>query len=208
MTALTFQEYVPLALKTAKRRGSNRLDVMHAAIGMLTEIGELATVVKRVAIYGKEVTAEMRENVTEEVGDVCWYIALAVSVWGFAPHQISKMDAMWERIYEDPDGHDPEDLIASLSTLPAAIYSVADWADSGDFRPSSLSKVFDSLSDALPQLAALLLWARTGKTLEMALGQNIDKLLTGKKARYASGAYSDEQAEARLDKGGVDATAS
>jgi NTP pyrophosphatase (non-canonical NTP hydrolase) len=49
--------------------------LMHGAIGMATEVGELQDAIKKLFIYGKELDGV---NVMEECGDVLWYIALAL----------------------------------------------------------------------------------------------------------------------------------
>ncbi len=48
--------------------------LMHAAMGIVTEAGEFIDVFKKLTIYGKSVD---KVNLVEELGDCCWYIALA-----------------------------------------------------------------------------------------------------------------------------------
>jgi NTP pyrophosphatase (non-canonical NTP hydrolase) len=71
-------EYQKLADRTAKK-GVTIFNLVHAQLGMTTEIGEFATEVKRVAIYEKPLTTEMREHMMEELGDLMWYVALAAT---------------------------------------------------------------------------------------------------------------------------------
>ena len=47
--------------------------LIHAQIGMLTELGELGDLIKREFAYGKEFD---RINLLEEVGDIFWYLVL------------------------------------------------------------------------------------------------------------------------------------
>lgn len=93
--------------------------LLHMAVGISGEAGELLDAVKKAAVHNKQID---RVNVIEELGDLEFYM---------------------------------EGLRASM-----------------------------------------------GITREETLQANIDKLLKGKNARYASGSYSDEQAHARADKQG------
>ena len=64
---MTFNQYIPLAVRTESPRSScseqNRL--LHAAMGAMTESVELMGFTDQ-------------SNLTEELGDICWYIAIAV----------------------------------------------------------------------------------------------------------------------------------
>lgn len=55
--------------------GMNRL--LHAAIGIATESGELLDTLKKFMFYGKGLDIV---NIKEELGDLLWYIALAMDV--------------------------------------------------------------------------------------------------------------------------------
>ena len=70
--------YSVLAMRTAKPMEPND-DMMHAALGIAGEAGEFADAVKKVLVYGRQVD---RENLIEELGDLLWYINLAVNVLG------------------------------------------------------------------------------------------------------------------------------
>lgn len=52
------------------------IDLLHAAMGMETEVGEFMDQLKKHIFYGKELD---RVNLREELGDLLWYIALAMS---------------------------------------------------------------------------------------------------------------------------------
>jgi NTP pyrophosphatase (non-canonical NTP hydrolase) len=49
--------------------------LIHAFLGLSSEVGELADMLKKHIIYGKELDAI---NVLEESGDLEWYVALAL----------------------------------------------------------------------------------------------------------------------------------
>lgn len=79
---LTWQDYVPLAGRTAKPMETAD-QVNHAILGMITEVGELADHYKRVWVYGKSFD---RANFMEEIGDVCWYVALMAATLKYDLH--------------------------------------------------------------------------------------------------------------------------
>ena len=53
--------------------------VLHAAIGLVTESGELIDAVKKTLFYGKELDVT---NVKEEAGDILWYLAILFDALG------------------------------------------------------------------------------------------------------------------------------
>lgn len=75
------KDYVRLAVRTetrdhAKIRGRMTRDnirLLHGAMGLCTEAGELTDQLKRHLYYGAKLD---RVNLTEEVGDLFWYCAL------------------------------------------------------------------------------------------------------------------------------------
>ncbi|MCI4437579.1 MAG: hypothetical protein JHC33_12300 [Ignisphaera sp.] len=69
---MDFKEYQDLAMRTNNDKGLRR-NRLHAVTGIVTELGELIDAYKRNIWYG---TALDTTNVTEEVGDILWYIAL------------------------------------------------------------------------------------------------------------------------------------
>jgi len=54
--------------------------VIHGAIGICTETGELQDMIKKHLIYGKDFDPV---NVIEECGDILWYIALTLDATGY-----------------------------------------------------------------------------------------------------------------------------
>lgn len=61
--------------------------LLHAAIGLCTEAGELQDALKRELIYGK---AMDRVNIIEELSDLAWYLNLAIAAVG----------SSWEEVFE------------------------------------------------------------------------------------------------------------
>ena len=65
--------------------GTNRAALLHASLGMQTECAEFADAMKKNLIYGK-ILDEI--NLTEELGDILWYIALACRTMGVTFEQL------------------------------------------------------------------------------------------------------------------------
>lgn len=84
-------EYQQLALRTENTPSFFRPDrfdgdakakarLLHGAIGICTEAGELQDAIKRELFYGKKLD---EVNVMEECGDLLWYIAITLDAAGF-----------------------------------------------------------------------------------------------------------------------------
>lgn len=190
--------YGPMAMRTEKPMPTNQRK-MHALLGMLTENGEFTTGVKRVVIYKKAMTAEMVNNMLEELGDWCWYAAIALDTFGvefsrdetFLPIHWNRKTVEDKLVYCSVflgsvssffhagmelsllNKHDEEQTERQISSLRAAVTVI-------DMTIESLTEGRASILDVL--------------------GANIEKL----RARFPD-AYSNEAAEARADKGGLSA---
>lgn len=55
--------------------------LLHGVIGACTEVGELQDQVKKHWIYGKTLD---RTNILEEIGDICWYLNIALDAYGLS----------------------------------------------------------------------------------------------------------------------------
>jgi len=81
-------DYQKDALRTASSTGEpieigadvDGRALLHGAIGMATEVGELQDAIKRALFYGRELDTA---NVLEECGDVLWYLAVALDAVGY-----------------------------------------------------------------------------------------------------------------------------
>lgn len=64
-----------------KRRFSEQktIRMAHAALGLTTEVGEFVDVVKKQLFYGR---LPDLKNCIEELGDICWYLGIAMDVLG------------------------------------------------------------------------------------------------------------------------------
>lgn len=84
LTVDTFTDYVPLAVSTALPTGLRPRYIFN---GLRSEIGEAYGKFAKYDLKGAtpEAFAKMRDGMILELGDICWYIALAVHVKQFAP---------------------------------------------------------------------------------------------------------------------------
>lgn len=64
-------------LSNVYERNTSR--ILHAAIGIATESGEFLDALKKFLFYGKPLDLV---NLREEIGDLLWYIALAMDALG------------------------------------------------------------------------------------------------------------------------------
>ena len=84
---MEINEYHVLAMRTAKDMGSEKMNLIHAAMGLSSDAGEFVDCIKKHAIYGKELD---RDNAIEELGDVLWFVALAADTLGLTFRQIMR----------------------------------------------------------------------------------------------------------------------
>ena len=54
---------------------AEQAEILHGVLGVVTEAGEIADVLKKHLIYGKTLD---KVNLKEELGDVAWYVALLI----------------------------------------------------------------------------------------------------------------------------------
>ena len=71
-------------IKDAIRTESNQFNqadprILHAAIGCVTESGEMIDAIKKSMYYGKELDVV---NLKEEAGDILWYLAILFDALG------------------------------------------------------------------------------------------------------------------------------
>ena len=74
--------YQQSALRTAPAPGTRvdaDADLLHGAIGVATESGELLDAIKKHIFYGKPLDLV---NLREEIGDVMWYLAILCRATG------------------------------------------------------------------------------------------------------------------------------
>lgn len=198
---MNFAEYPALAARTEKPLATVFARLEHAALGIVTEVGEIATPIKRIAIYGKQLSdiekngKTILENLAEEIGDVLWYLAI--------------IDNVGELRFFQSQGVHPERRLADmvqtaalrsisrrLAVLSAAVAVEVEDMFTGDGGAEDvIAAAGAAMLQELVNLAYVL-----GLDITQIAASNIAKL----QARYPE-AYSDVAAEARADKGGEDA---
>lgn len=104
---MNFNEYQELAGRTEKPLPTEIERLVHACLGLNTEVGEFTTPIKAASIYNKPLDVT---NLEEELGDILWYVALAanalnVSLSSVARHNIEKLKKRFPGAYTDKDAN-------------------------------------------------------------------------------------------------------
>lgn len=73
---MEINEYQKLARRTANPNLDPNQQLINAALGLTGEAGEFADLVKKIEFQGHEPDFE---HLAKELGDICWYLALAAS---------------------------------------------------------------------------------------------------------------------------------
>lgn len=193
-------QYQALAMRTAKMFPGFDMNMMHAALGIGSEIGELAETVNGIwmEVPQQAGAKPYAENIKEEVGDACWYAALGCAHMGWEFHELIVTDTAVVRTLNWP-------LWKAMQTWsPVAIHECA-----AGFAGELLTvvKAHVIYGKPLPEphfrltmglyitaLAALVESYQT-YTFIQALEHNVEKL----RKRYPE-KYSDADALARADK--------
>lgn len=187
-----FNTYMPLAMRTAKTMPTREDNLKHATIGIVTELGEFATEVKRHTIYGRPLTEAMCDHMIEEIFDTQWYIALALTT----------LDADYVEPSDDVKREMSFDGLLDM-TLAASVMAYGLFPALGLFNDDD-DDTFDDRTSIDVMRAAIYMLDRIATQLgydpDVGRTQNIEKL----RARFPD-AYSNAAAEARADKGGLDA---
>lgn len=96
-------EYSAFVKHLAKPLANQIEDVLHAAVGISGEAGELIDSIKKTWIYNKPLD---RENIVEELGDLNWYIQHLQNVLGITDeeimaHNTQKLNVRYAKGYSD-----------------------------------------------------------------------------------------------------------
>ena len=97
--------------------------ILHAAMGLVTESGELLDALKKSTYYGKELDLT---NIKEEAGDMLWYMAILFDALGtsFEEEQervIAKLKARYPDKFTE-EAAENRDLDAERTVLERAYY--------------------------------------------------------------------------------------
>ncbi len=176
-------DYQRLALRTEAPMPTALARLNHALLGFITENGEFTTEVKRVEIYKKPLDEPRRKHMGEEIGDAMWYLAIAADAIGV---QLADLR---------PTGYVMHDLPSLCSALAIRTGAFAMLVEAGGGAASDVQGVITDLLQLYAEAGE-----RIGIRLEEICQNNIDKLIE----RFPT-SFSAEEAEARADKGGLDA---
>lgn len=194
-------EYVPLAVRTEKVLPT--LDrFVHGCLGLITEIGEVTTELKRMSIYGKPLDVERKAHIMEEVGDVMWYVAIILDA----------LQADLEYVRQAPRMEMPKDASETGARYDALALmlgvhcgrvcgTVQEWVVNDGVDGFEVPRFIASLTMIINGMYVLSLFCES--TLDVAMAHNIAKL----RIRFPN-AFSEAEAEARADKAGADARVS
>jgi NTP pyrophosphatase (non-canonical NTP hydrolase) len=181
-----------LALRTEKPLATTHLRLNHAILGLATENGEFTTVVKRIAIYEKPLSVEFIGHMREELGDLLWYLAIAADA-------IDCDVPTGQGLFEDFSRFGTAtqlNMIACRIAMEIGFIAfqapLLDSPASREFVMRSLINIVAAVTHACDALQAF--------TIEDLMAENIAKL----QERFPD-KYSNVAAEARADKGGLDA---
>jgi len=114
---ITLIEYQEAALRTAKDMGSLQQNLIHAALGITSEAGEISSIIKAACVYNKEIDIA---HLIEEAGDCLWFLALAakcsgVSLEDIARDNIRKLRTRFPSGYSDLDAQMRWDKVTEVS---------------------------------------------------------------------------------------------
>lgn len=202
---MIFTDYQPLALRTEKPLPTPLERLAHATLGLITEIGEITTEVKRIVIYGKQLAdvdtktqLTRAQHIAEEIGDVLWYLAIAADTLGLdlAAHDVAM--------------NIPEGEFSVNTMLQYVVMGLAKGA--GEFGTQIGANLFDrDLYDAEKLESAAVHTYYGLKAVALIIDTPLERIMAANIAKLRErfpDAYSDEAAEARADKGGADARSS
>lgn len=101
MEANTYQK---AALRTAPTNLEPKLLLLNGALGLSGESGEVNDILKKHLFQGHDLD---RVAMAKELGDLCWYIAVAAHALNYSLEEIFQMniDKLWQRY---PEGFDSD----------------------------------------------------------------------------------------------------
>ena len=68
------------ALDIMDEQGIDPSRLLTASVGLSGEVGEFNDIVKKIVFQGKEVDDDTKKHLKSELGDICWYMAQAMSM--------------------------------------------------------------------------------------------------------------------------------
>jgi len=170
---MKFAEYAPLALRTCKPMDHEQ-QVDHACLGMFTETGELADMIKKHIIANKPLDYV---NGMEEAADICWYFNLWCYEMNIAPKMLDEALVMME---SEPLSEMPLDKhVIAIGQMVAAL---------------SIDAANRGVPDAPAALALLALLENFVRRMGFKIGDSLARNIAKLEARYKTGTFTPEQA--------------
>lgn len=165
-----------------------KCDLIHMIFGICGEVGEL-------------LDAESQEHKKEELGDLCFYVEglfqiLCIRDIAKNPDRLMEIISIDEQI-DILDKMETKGIEFSLHFFSSELLDVIK-KHVVYCKPLDAALVKYNLAALLACIAEFGLKNKIG--LVETMKANLNKLLKGKNARYASGTYSDQQAQDRADK--------
>ena len=68
--------------------GVNMATLLTGAVGMSSEAGEFAEIIKKCVFQGKEMTDDIKKHLASELGDVAWYWINSCRALGVDPNEV------------------------------------------------------------------------------------------------------------------------
>ena len=88
-TSVESKDYVALLDRMWVLEDSANLPrLLTAVIGMQSETGEFAEIVKKCIFQGKELTDDVKFHLMRELGDIIWYWSQGVMSLGYSPTEV------------------------------------------------------------------------------------------------------------------------
>ena len=195
---MNLKEYIPLALRTEKPLPRlQRLE--HGCLGLITEVGEITTELKRIAIYEKPLDEQRKVHILEEIGDTMWYVAILLDALETPANIFEGALAVSLAMYKQESLQQNALVMGAYSGQVCD--TVMDIVIAKRIGDHHYSLTMASLAILVTEL--FILAKKCDATLELAMEANISKL----SQRYPD-KYSNEAAEGRADKSDADARVS
>lgn len=101
---LTAAQYQVAAMRTSNDKLTIRDHVLNGALGLFGEGGEVADIIKKAYMQGHPLD---KAHISEELGDVCWYVAEIATALGYSVEEImcGNIDKLRRRY---PEGFETE----------------------------------------------------------------------------------------------------
>lgn len=212
-TTITSADYMALSMRTAKWFPQQQMSMIHAALGLMSEAGELAEISVRGKCWLplKDHHHDYKKATLEELGDFAWFLVYAIALHMPDIERAMRdrrgpwvVEQEWDKILDGSTRHTAEahanDLLATSRTASEVLLP---WV-AGEY--GSLIKshaVYGKPLDHLALYGSLVLMGRALANMVVVMGTTWDDLfrhnLIKLKHRYPE-KYSDDLAISRLDK--------